>query len=949
MPKPKLVLIDGHALAYRAYYALPPDLKTRSGELTGGVYGFTSMLLTVWRTERPDYIAVTFDVGKSFRNEMYAEYKATRAKMPAELAGQLDRIQQIVQAFNLPVVIAEGVEADDVLGTLARRATQDGLQTIIVTGDTDAFQLIEPDVRVLTNQRKWSETRLYDEAAIRERYGLTPRQLIDFKAMVGDPSDNVPGVKGIGEKTATLLLQHYGSLENIYEHLEEITPRRAQVALAEGRANAFLSQALVTIKTDVPLAVTWDQCRTTGYDRNKVLELFRVLEFRSLMERLPDTEALTAGVPQQLDLFGPEARQASQKPACPEGERKETGDRQATPGPVELQPGPTVTHIVSDEAALKALLARLHQAETISFDVETTSTDPMSAKLVGISFAVQAGEGYYIPVGHRPDDPIPQLPLATVLDALRPVLADNRLAKLGHNAQYDMTVLARYGTPVAGLQFDTMIAEWLINPASHSLGLKPLAWERLGIEMTPLEALIGVGKNQVTMEQVPIAQAAPYATADADLPLRLRTRQETELRTRNLWALFEQIEMPLVPVLVDMEMAGVLVDAPFLREMSSELDRRLEALERDIKTMAGYDFNINSQQQLANVLFDKLQLKAPGMRKTATGRLSVAQDVLDSMSGQHPIIDKILEHRQLGKLKSTYVDALPMLIHPETGRIHTSYHQTGTVTGRLSSSAPNLQNIPIRTELGRRVRRAFMAAPGCVLISADYSQVELRILAHISRDPGLREAFARGEDIHASTAAAIFGVPLTQVTPEQRRIAKSINFGLAYGQSAYGLAQATGLAKSDAQKFIEAYFKRFARVRTYIEDTKRQAITTGYVETVMGRRRYFPLLQSQDNDQRVQIAKRAAEREAINMPIQGSAADIIKLAMINLHRRLATQLTALGVKIILQVHDELVLETPQDTADQVCAIVREEMENAYPLDVPLKVDVGMGKHWGEIK
>jgi DNA polymerase-1 len=942
---PKLVLIDGHALAYRAYFALESaNLKTHTGELTGAVYGFTSMLLNVWRDEQPDYIAVTFDVGKTFRNEMYADYKATRAKMPEELVSQLERIQQVVQAFNLPVITAEGFEADDVLGTLATRASAEGLQTIIVTGDTDIFQLIGPNVRVLTSQRKWSDTLVYDEAAIRERYGLAPSQLIDYKALVGDTSDNVPGVKGIGDKTATQLLQQYATLEAIYDHLAEITPRRAQAALEAGRDSAILSKKLVAIKTDVPLDITWEQCRAAGFDRDKVLTLFQQLEFRSLADRLPAGGIFTEGASQQMDMFGQlrGARSRKQEAGGTEQGERETrrqGDRERV----------TITHVVADAAGLRALVARLSKAELISLDVETTGTDPMQARLVGISVAVEAGEGYYVPVGHaasvlQSDES--QLPLVVVLDALKPILANESIAKVGHNIKYDMTVLTRYGAPVAGVRFDTLIAEWLINPDSHSLSLKPLAWERLGVEMTPLEALVGKGKSQITLDRVAIADVAAYAAADADMPLRLQPHLASGLQEKNLTQLFQQVEVPLISVLKDMEMAGVLLDLDFLRRMAGELDQRLVELQKQIIALAGRDFNINSTQQLTDVLFGKLQLKAPGMRKTATGRISMAQDVLESMKGQHPIIEQILEHRQLSKLKSTYVDALPALVNPDTGRVHTSYNQTGTVTGRLSSSDPNLQNIPIRTDLGRQVRRAFIAAPGNVFVAADYSQVELRILAHICGDPGLQEAFARGEDIHASTAAAIYGVPIEKVDHEQRRIAKSINFGLAYGQGAFGLAQSANISQSEAQKFIDAYFKRFANVRAYIDQTKRQAAAVGYLETILGRRRYFPLLQSKDQDQRTQIARRAAEREAINMPIQGSAADIIKVAMIKLHQRLGAHP---AVKMILQVHDELVLEAPQDQADKICAIVREEMENAYSLSVPLKVDVKAGQNWDEAK
>ncbi|MBN1889133.1 MAG: DNA polymerase I [Thermoflexales bacterium] len=947
MSKPKLVLIDGHALAYRAYYGLPPDLKTRTGELTGAVYGFTSMLINAWRDEQPDYIAVTFDVGKTFRNDLFADYKATRAKMPDELAGQLGRIQQVVQTFNVPVVTAEGFEADDVLGTLAVRATVDGLQTIIVTGDTDVFQLIGPDVRVLINRRQWSDTQLYDEAAVRERYGLEPHQLIDYKALVGDSSDNVPGVKGVGDKTATQLLQKYGSLEAVYEHLGDITAARARTALEAGRDSAFLSKTLVTIKTDLPLVLTWEQCRAQDYERGGVLALFDELEFRSLGKRLPADRLSVSGHPSE---HGPrESRQLSMF----EHELPPPETSGLQPETILRGEEITLAHVVTDTAGLEALLGELRQATLISFDVETTGTDPMRAELVGIALAIKEGEGYYIPLGHRagPSDALDegQLPLETALEALRPVMADPAIPKIGHNAKYDMAVLARHGLQVGGLAFDTMIAEWLLDPGSRTLGLKALAWARLGLKMTEIKELIGSGKKQITMDRVPVPDVARYAAADADVPLRLRCQQEAELTDLGLWQLFAELEIPLLPVLLDMEMTGVLVDVDLLRRMSAELEERLSALEREIIAQTG-EFNVNSPQQLAGVLFDKLRLKAPGGgRKTATGRISVAQDVLESMKGQHPIVDQILEHRQLAKLKSTYVDALPALVNSVTGRIHTSYNQTGTSTGRISSSDPNLQNIPIRTELGRQVRRAFVAAPGHVLVVADYSQVELRVLAHICDDPGLKEAFARGEDIHASTAATIFGVPLAEVTYEQRRIAKTINFGLAYGQGAYGLAQSAGISQAEAQRFIDAYFARFAGVRAYVEQTKRKAAVEGYVETLLGRRRYFPILQSAGGDQRAQIAARAAEREAINMPIQGSAADIIKVAMIKLHRRLAAQEAGLRARMTLQVHDELVVEVPEEAADRLVAVVREEMENAYRLSVALKVEAKAGKNWDAAK
>jgi len=926
--KKKLVLIDGYALAYRAYHALRPDaFSTRQGELTNAVYGFTSMLLAVLRDEQPDYIAVSFDVGRTFRHEEYPEYKAHRAEMPQELATQLQRINQVIEAFNIPVFTAEGYEADDVLGTLARQAAQQGVETLIVTGDTDAFQLIDEHTRVLTSRRQYSDTVIYDEAGIRERYGLKPHQLIDYKGLVGDSSDNIPGVRGVGEKTAIQLLQEYGSLEAIYEHLDEVKSPRFRKALEEGRDEAFLSKRLATIVTDVPLKLDLEACRVAEYDRDRVMALFRELEFRSLLERLPQPPRPPEG-PQQLALFEEvETARPTVLAAIPAAPTMAAGYR-----------------TIDSPEALEKLAEELARSPAFALDTEATSTDAMTAALVGIAVAMKEGQAHYIPVGHSRGAGS-QLPLDYVLDKLKPVLGDAHIAKYAHNAKYDLTVLARHEVEVRGLAFDTMIAEWLIDPASRNLGLKNLAWARLGVEMTPISFLIGKGKDQITIDRVPVEQVAQYAGADVDMTYRLVGLLESELREKELWRLFTEIEMPLVPILVEMEMQGVALDVPFLRHMSDRLQERLVALEQEIQDQVGYPFNVNSTQQLSDALFIKLGLPATGLKKTASGHYSTAAEVLEGLKDQHPVIGLILEQRELAKLKSTYVDALPQLVNPRTKRVHTSYNQTGTVTGRISSADPNLQNIPIRTELGRQVRRAFVAGEGCVLLAADYSQVELRIMAHISQDPALLEAFRRGEDIHTSTAAAIMGVPAEAVTPEMRRLAKSVNFGLSYGQGSYGLAQQTGLSQEEADRFIKTYFARYPKVKEYIERTKRQAREQGYVETLLGRRRYFPELKSEDKTHANIVA--AAYRMAINAPIQGSAADILKIAMIRLHRALHER--NLKSRMILQVHDELVLEVPEDEVDAVAPLVKETMEGALQLDASLKVDVKVGKNWLEME
>jgi DNA polymerase-1 len=916
--KKKLVLIDGHSLAYRAFHALPEDMKTSQGELTNAVYGFTSMLLNVLRDEKPTHIAVTFDKGLTFRHEMYAEYKAHRAKMPDEMRIQMDRVRQVVETMGIPIFEQEGYEADDLLGTLSRQAAEQGVDTLIVTGDTDILQLADEHTRVLTSRWRFSDTVIYDAEGVRQKYGLAPAQLADYKGIVGDKSDNIPGVRGVGEKTAAKLLQQYGTLESVYEHLNEVQGRFRSKLEAE-RDSAFLSRQLGVIKRDAPVQLDLDACRVRSFDREPVMDLFRELEFRSLFERMVDSEpSKPAGIPHQLSLFGDEPAEALEETSL--------ADYQ----------------IVADEEALHQIVAHLKKAQALTLDTETTGTDPMQAELVGIALTDATERGWYIPVNGPPGDP--QLSQKVVLEVLAPLLQDAKLPKYGHNLKYDIAVLERAGAPVEGLAFDTMVAEWLANPASKNLGLKNLAWARLKQRMTPITDLIGTGKDQLTMEQVPVAQAAPYACADVDMTHRLVDVLKPELEGKRLWSLFTDVEMPLIPVLTAMETAGVRLDVAFLEQMSEQLTGRLGELETQIQETVGYAFNANSTQQLSDALFKTLGLPTQGMRRTKSGHYSTAAGVLERLRGKHSVIDLILEYRALAKLKSTYVDALPQMVNPHTGRVHTSYNQTGTVTGRISSSGPNLQNIPIRTELGRQVRRAFVAEPGWQLLSADYSQVELRVMAHISGDKGLLEAFARDEDIHATTAAAIMNVPLADVTSDERRVAKAVNFGLSYGQTAYGLANATGLTQAEAEDFIKAYFERFPKVREYIDLTKASATRQGYVETLMGRRRYFPELLP--GSKAPHNARQAAERMAINAPIQGTAADIIKIAMIDLHKALREQ--GLRTRMILQVHDELVVEAPDEEIEPVKTLIRQVMESAFELQAALKVDLKVGRNWEEM-
>ncbi len=924
----KLVLVDGHSLAYRAFHALPEDMRTSTGEPTNASYGFTSMLLGVLADEKPDYVIVTFDKGPSFRVREYAEYKAHRAKMPPEMQVQMGRIRDIVAALGLPVVELDDYEADDLLGTLARQAVDAGLDVLIVTGDRDALQLVDEHTTVLTSGRRFSDTLRYTPETVREKYGLEPPQLVDLKALMGDTSDNIPGVRGVGEKGGIALLQKYGSLDGIYAHLDELTTRQ-QTALAENRESAYLSQRLGRIVRDAPVTLDLQAARATwNYDRERLLALLRQLEFRSLLGRLPGGEApptVSAPAPvesQQLSLFGePEAQPPT------------------SPAPV---PGLGDYRLVADEDALVRLAAQLGAAPVIAVDTEATGTDAMLAGLVGISITNREGAAWYIPVRAPAGEPV--IALEIVNRHLGPLLANPAIAKVGHNLKYDIELLKRHGFEVVGSLFDTMVAEWVLNPDSGNLGLKNQAWARLGLQMTEIGALIGTGREQKTMDQVPLAQVVSYAGADADVALRLAGVLRPELAARQQAQLFADLEMPLLPVLVDMEMAGVKLDVNWLKTLSAELTGRLAELEQQIYQHAGVEFNINSTQQLSDVLFKRLGLPTRGISKTKSGHYSTRAGVLEDLQGAHPVVDAILTHRELSKLKSTYVDALPLLVNPRTGRVHTSYNQTGTVTGRLSSSNPNLQNIPIRSPEGRRVRRAFVAEKGCLLVSADYSQVELRVMAHVSRDEGLIAAFARGEDIHATTAAAVYGVPLDAVTYEQRRIAKAVNFGLIYGQSAYGLSKQIGIAVEEAEAFIKRYFERFPRVRDYMERVQREVVEQGYVETLLHRRRYFPELAP--GSQLGTQARQAAQRMAINTPIQGSAADIIKLAMLRTHRML--QERRLHARMILQVHDELVLEAPEDEREAVIALLREAMGGAFEMVVPLKVDVEVGVNWEEM-
>ncbi len=927
---PTFYLIDGHALAYRMYFALTAGSNTQrwqtsKGEPTAGIYGFARELLRILEQEQPEYLAVAFDTGKTFRDDIFPSYKGTRAKMPDDLRPQIERIRQMVDAFNIPRLEMEGFEADDVLGSIAAIASNQGLGVKIITGDRDLLQLVNKRIAVYLAGD--DQNYITDEDVIR-KLGVRPDQVVDYKAIVGDKSDNIPGVPGVGEKTAISLLEKYGTLDGIYKNIDQVE-NRWKTKLLQGKASAYMSYDLAKIHTDLAVKLDLEHAKSHDFDAEKIEAFFQELEFRTLIKTLnrltgKEASSLTKGSPVkglagQLSMFvnAPQAIHVS-------------------------QPSSSIhVKIIDSTQKLNDLVKELAKAKVISFDTETTSTEEMQASLVGISLAVQEGEGYYIPVGHLAGI---NLPLEQTITALRASMTDPKIPKIAHNAKYDTIVLARHGLDVNPITFDTMIAEFLVDPASHNFGLKNLAFTRLGEEMTHIEQLIGTGKHQLSMAEVAIESVATYAAADAETTLRLMPIMQKELKRVQGERLMEEIEMPLITVLVDMEMTGVLLDLPLFKKLSDELTRRMGDIEKQVYEAVGQTFNLNSTQQLSEVLFNRLRLEPPDRgRKTSSGHFSTSADILDALSGKHPVVDWVIEHRELSKLKSTYVDALPAAVDSNTGRVHTSYSQIGAVTGRLSSSNPNLQNIPIRTEEGRRVRNGFIAAKGNVLLSVDYSQIELRIVAHMAKDESMLDAFRAGQDIHATTAAAIYNVALDQVTKEMRRHAKAINFGLIYGMTAFGLTRSTELTLAEAENFVKAYFKQFPGIKEYLNGIRKQAATEGYVETLLGRRRYFPALQSKQNT----VQKNREEREAINAPIQGTAADIMKIAMLRIPPTLNK--AALHAQMLLQVHDELVLEVPQKELEKTAKVVRQVMGSAYPLDIPLSTEARSGLNWGEMK
>ncbi|MDP2209577.1 MAG: DNA polymerase I [Bacteroidota bacterium] len=948
----RLFLLDGSALAYRAYYSfISRPLITSKGENTGAVFGFVNSLMKILNEEKPDHIAVVFDRPEpTFRHKMYEPYKATRQKMPEDMASQLARLREVVEAFNVPILEMAGYEADDIMGTLAHKAEAEGMETFLVTSDKDFMQLISPLTKIYKPGKSGDEWEIIDFEHVEEKFGVTPDKVVEVLGLTGDKSDNVPGVPGIGEMTAIPLVREYGTIENILNNIHKISKPALQQKLRDNKEIALLSKTLVTIDTNVPIDVDIHHLKAQQKDIAKLTELFTELEFKYLIRKLTSVKS------EILQTLPTEDKIAK-----------------AT---TNITTDQHQYHIIKTDKELDDLARKLKASKFFVFDTETTSTNPLIAELVGLSFSLKPKEAYYIPiksdkvekndfildeivsqkslfddhsvsnpkshpdkVGTNPKSRLIGFEYKHVLNLLSPIFKDESIYKCGQNIKYDLIVLKQNGLETAGTCFDTMIANYILRPDGRH-NLDSMALEHLNYKTITFEELVGKESN---LRFVPVEKVGEYSAEDADITFRLYEILGKKLRDDNLLKISNDIEFPLIEVLTDMEFAGVKLDTPFLKLLSKELEGILYNTIEDIYHLAGKKFNINSTQQLGIILFEDLKL--PTGRKTKTG-FSTDVGVLESLKHQHPIVDKLLEYRTISKIKSTYVDALPALINPKTGRVHTSFNQTITTTGRLSSSNPNLQNIPIRSELGREIRKAFIPEDvKWAILSADYSQIELRIMAHISNDPGLTEAFNAGEDIHASTAAKIFGYELNdfkslpkETKQEMRRKAKEVNFGIMYGLGYFGLANRLDIPKEEARTIIAKYHERFPNVKLYMEETINKAKRDGYVETLLGRRRYFPDIKSRN-----QNIRSNAERQAINMPIQGTAADMIKLAMIRIHRRISNK----QIRMLLQVHDELVFEVQNSFMEDAKILIVEEMKNALPLNVPLEIEVGSGKNWFE--
>ncbi|WP_288446373.1 DNA polymerase I [uncultured Serratia sp.] len=922
-----LILVDGSSYLYRAYHAFPP-LTNSAGEPTGAMYGVLNMLRSLLLQYQPSHVAVVFDAkGKTFRDDLFAEYKSHRPPMPDDLRAQIEPLHNMVKAMGLPLLVTPGVEADDVIGTLALEAEKAGHAVLISTGDKDMAQLVTPNVTLINTMNN----TILGPQEVCDKYGIPPELIIDFLALMGDSSDNIPGVPGVGEKTAQALLQGIGGLDALYGNLDNIATlsfRGAKTMAAKLEQNkevAYLSYKLATIKTDVELDLTCADLTVSAPDVDTLQQLFKQYEFKRW---LADVEA---GVWLENKKGAGAKAVGTAKPAVAAEAPKALAE-------AKLSQDGYVT--ILDEATFTDWLARLKKADVFAFDTETDGLDTLTANLIGLSFAIAPGEAAYLPVAHDYLDAPAQLDRAYVLEALKPLLEDEKALKVGQNLKFDMSLLARYGIEMRGIAYDTMLESYVLDSVGGRHDMDSLADRYLGHKTITFEEIAGKGKNQLTFNQIALEQAAPYAAEDADVTLQLHLAMWPQLKqSAELLTVFNEIEMPLLPVLSHIERTGVLIDPAILSAHSQELAKRLAELEAQAHELAEEPFNLASTKQLQAILYEKQKL--PVLKKTPGGAPSTNEEVLAELALDYPLPKVILEYRGLAKLKTTYTDKLPLMINPVSGRVHTSYHQAVTATGRLSSSDPNLQNIPVRNEEGRRIRQAFIAPEGYRIVAADYSQIELRIMAHLSQDEGLLKAFAEGKDIHRATASEVFGVPLDKVTGEQRRSAKAINFGLIYGMSAFGLARQLGIPRGEAQRYMDLYFERYPGVLDYMERTRQQASEQGYVSTLDGRRLYLPDVRSSNA-----MRRKAAERAAINAPMQGTAADIIKRAMIEVDAWLQGQEKPL-VRAIMQVHDELVFEVHESVIDEASQRIRQLMEGSMTLAVPLKVDVGVGMNWDE--
>jgi DNA polymerase-1 len=952
--KKRLIIIDGNALIHRSFHALPFSMATKNGEITNAVYGFTTVLLKAIREFKPDYVALTLDrKGPTFRHEAYKEYKAHRVKAPDELYEQIPRVKEVAGVFNIPIYEKEGFEADDLIGTITKK-TDSGVEKIILTGDLDTLQLIDDDTKVYTMSHGLSDSVTYDEKAVRGRFGLEPEQMIDYKALRGDPSDNIPGVRGIGEKTAIELLKQFKSLDGVYKNIESKKIKdRVRGLLKEYKKNAYLSKKLATIKRDAPINFNLAQARFGIFNKEEVVKLFSELEFKSL---LPRVQGLEVGGGEEAKL--PRGGSASLENKF-ERNKKEFK-----------------YYLVDDEKKFKSFINKLKKQRNFTFDTEISSFDPLTAKLLGVSFSWKEGEAYYVNFqllinnfqsqnanlfNYNKEDKQSVKVNQVWIEELKPIFENEKIRKYGHNIKFDIRVMKNNGVDVGGVEFDTMIASYLLNPGTRQHNLDALTFSELGFEKITKDELLGSafakatadkkGKEKILKSQIGFADVETeklylYSCEDADFTFRLVRKLSKQLREQSLEKLFKDIEMPLAPVLAQMEDNGIKIDIKYLEKIKKGVDEKIKHLERKIKKEAGVDFNINSTQQLREVLFEKLNIPSLEVGRTKTG-LSTAALELEKLKDQHQIIRMIQEYRELNKLTTTYINALPKLVNKKTSRLHTSFNQTITATGRLSSSEPNLQNIPIRTEWGRKIRRAFVAENGYKLVSLDYSQIELRLAAHMSGDKKMIKAFLDGADIHTATAAEINGVEFEKVTYAMRREAKAINFGILYGQGPHGLSQAADIQYARAKEYIDNYFKAYQGIKRFIDETIQKARDNGYAKTLFGRRRYLPEINSS-----VLQVRKAAERMAINTPLQGTAADMIKIAMIDISRmlnELKSNESEFDVKMLLQVHDELLFEIKEDKVKEAARAIKKIMEGVLKLKVPIEVDVEVGENWGNLE